>query len=83
MHGLNFFGFAMYAVITSALSGKAELVKSVTIRFVRPVTPGSTLTTRIWQQNAQTLIIEQLAATPTDAKPLRCLIGVIELHQVN
>jgi len=48
LHGLATFGFAARAVILEALEGDASRLKTLHGQFRRPVWPGETLVTEIW-----------------------------------
>jgi acyl dehydratase len=73
LHGLATQGFAFRALGASAGEGDPDRITSMSVRFTRPVMPGSTLTTNVWSDGTsvrfQTLdgdgkvVLDQGAAT--------------------
>ncbi len=49
LHGLCTMAFAARAVVDGALDGHVEDLGRMKVRFAKPVLPGSTLTTRVWE----------------------------------
>ncbi len=50
LHGLCTFGFACRALIEASAHGDASRLAMMDARFARPVRPGATLTTQIWNE---------------------------------
>ena len=49
LHGLGTYGFACRALVEAAAGGDPTRLRMMDGRFRKPVTPGDTLTTEIWQ----------------------------------
>lgn len=49
LHGLCTYGFACRALITALADGDPHRLAAMDARFVKPVLPGESLTTQIWQ----------------------------------
>ena len=49
LHGLCTMAFAARALVDGVLDGDVEKLARMKVRFARPVTPGMTLETRIWE----------------------------------
>jgi len=49
IHGLCTMAFTSWAVLQSVADGDSKRLKRLAVRFSRPVLPGQSITTRIWQ----------------------------------
>ena len=73
LHGLSTFGFATRAIIKSFGNNEANSIDSLRVRFSKPVFPGETLQTDMWQITDheivfQTKIVERDQIVLTNAK---------------
>ncbi|MBI5535935.1 MAG: MaoC family dehydratase N-terminal domain-containing protein [Deltaproteobacteria bacterium] len=55
LHGLATFGFAARAIIATACAGDASRLREIRGQFRKPVWPGDTLVTQVWQGEPGTL----------------------------
>jgi acyl dehydratase len=53
VHGLCTMAFTSKAVIDQLCGGDPKRLKRLRVRFARPVLPGQTITTRIWQEDSR------------------------------
>jgi acyl dehydratase len=53
VHGLCTMAFTSKAVIDQLCGGDPKRLKRLRVRFARPVLPGQTITTRIWQEGSR------------------------------
>lgn len=58
LHGLATFGFAARAVILEALGGDASRLETLHGQFRRPVWPGETLVTEMWESEPDGLLLQ-------------------------
>ena len=58
LHGLATFGFAARAVIIEALAGDSSRLETIHGQFRRPVWPGETLVTEIWEGEPGKLLLQ-------------------------
>ena len=67
LHGLCSMAFASRDIVDRACGGDPALLKFLSVRFARPVFPGTTLTLQTWRQDGDTLQFQTLGP---DGKPV-------------
>ena len=66
LHGLCTFGFACRAVLEAFCGGDPEMFKSVQVRFSRPVFPGETIVTEMWDSGDGKVLFQARTAERPD-----------------